>query len=207
MTRFLLILMLASLGAAPASAQAPFEPNDSIVQAVVVEGGRDFVAVHETDNDEDYFQFFLASRTQLDVSVVNTFVEGPECSSGREAWLKLTLPDGTAVGDISPTINKSETLLKTLDFGRYIIQMDPGYACLGPTARYQFRVEPADALVTKDCYDANVAERRAIRNVGLARRAVSRARRSPSLRRRYRRILAQRRAALGRQQDLVERAC
>jgi hypothetical protein len=61
--------------------------------------------------------------------------------------------------------------------------------------------------VTKACYDATVAERRAIRNVTLARRAVTRARRRPALRRRYVRILAQRRAGLRRNETAVRSAC
>jgi hypothetical protein len=203
--RCLAATALCCVPAAPALAQAPYEPNDLVTQAPVLAGGRDYVAAFETGNDEDYFQFFLTERTQMDISVTHTGV-ATDCNYRSQHSWAVQQEDGTALFSDAVGRNETSRALQTMNMGRYVFKHSGSY-CGGPSVTYQFRIEPADALVTKACYDANVGERRAIRNVTLARRAVTRARRRPALRRRYARVLAQRRATLRRNAGAVRSAC
>ena len=62
-----LAVIAATLGfAGSASAQAPYEPNDSFNTAFgPIDAGAPYSATFETQNDADYFYFYLPDLTQL----------------------------------------------------------------------------------------------------------------------------------------------
>jgi hypothetical protein len=72
-----LVLILALLAGAPvAFASGEYEPNDTFDTATGLAGETDYNATFETDNDEDWFVFYLSRPAQVDVSA--TFLTAPE---------------------------------------------------------------------------------------------------------------------------------
>lgn len=139
----LMLLPTSALGAA-------FEPNDSLATAAgPVLGGQDIVGAMETENDQDWFKFFTAAGPQQ-VEVVLTDTAPPECFG---QYIRLTQADG-AVIDGPPAQNQNVTarVRQTLEgSSTYYVQVVPYSVapCIGPSATYKLRVEPASALVSR----------------------------------------------------------
>jgi hypothetical protein len=177
-----------------AIAAGPYEPNNTITTATRVMGGTDYTAALETANDVDFFQFFVTERRLVDISISATGNRyGVDFLIGRDGVGVVDgLFDGTTVHRVL-----------TLDPGRYVIKF---LAVYDTPDTYQFRIDPANALVTKACYDATVAERQAANEVAAARRQVRHAR-GRRAKARANRVLAKRLATLRRDRATEATLC
>lgn len=119
-----------------ASAQAaPYEPNDTVAQAIgPLNGGQDYNAGIETSNDEDYYYFNVVGQRQLDISAAEV--------SGYCDGLSLLDPDGDRVTstDMSSTTT-SHLRYTTSGNAQYVLHATGDSGCA-----YKFRIDPADAI-------------------------------------------------------------
>lgn len=147
-----LALLVPAIGLPAVAAAAPYEPNDSFAQAHgPLQGGTDYSAAKDTDNDEDYYYFNTSGQRQLDISVIrtNAACDQPSIPPLR-VYLELLDDEGTVVQDV--------------DFGSYgvnpgvpahILHTSPGpqqYVLrtrnLPTGCTYRFRIDPPDAVTT-----------------------------------------------------------
>lgn len=146
--------VLALLAFSPtASATNEFEPNDSRDAATgPLEGGKWYSATFETENDEDWYVFYVKTYSQMDFSATMTK------SCLYNAYLTLRDLDGEYVGDfVAGDVNQTLHLLLTLNPGRYYLEVDYTSAC--PKDTYKFRIDPAAAITAnRDCGEAIVAK-------------------------------------------------
>lgn len=138
--------LLAGLALAPtARAAGEFEPNDSRGSAYgPLEGGIDYAATFETDNDSDWYFFYVRSdASQIDISATGT------AESNCDASVSLLDADGELIEFFYlPIDEETNHLHVTLDAGQYYLNTD-NYAnglCTGD--RYKLRVDPAGAITT-----------------------------------------------------------
>jgi len=145
----LLVLALA----ASAHAAGEYEPNDSRDSAYgPLAGGTPYTGTIETDNDVDWFAFYVKTYSQMDFSA--TMVKS--CSSFGEASIELYDKDGRYIRYFyTGSPNETSHLLVTLNPGRYYLEVeDP--ACTGD--RYRFQIDPAASITTsRECGEAIVA--------------------------------------------------
>lgn len=132
-------------------ATGEFEPNDSRETAAgPLEGGKAYSAGFETDNDIDWYVFYVKTYSQMDFSA--GIASGHEYT---EAYIELLEKDGEYVSSFySGELNKTNHLLRTLSPGRYYLKME------GATKdTYNFRVDPAAAITpNRECGEAIVSK-------------------------------------------------
>jgi hypothetical protein len=145
--------LLALLLGTNAWATGEFEPNDTRDTARgPLAGGTDYTATFETNNDVDWYVFYIREYSQMDFSA--TTVGAASCG---EAHLALHDKDGKEIeyfhaGDL----NEIEHLKTTLTAGRYYFEIS-NHGCVGDG--YRFRIDPAAAITTnRECGEAIVAK-------------------------------------------------
>jgi hypothetical protein len=151
------LLFAAWLIAAPASlAAGEFEPNDSREAAFgPLAGGTWYTGTLETDNDGDWFFFYIKVYSQMDFSA--TMVKA--CTSSGRTGFGLYDKDGKSLGSFSSgPVNQVNHRYLTLPPGRYYfwIERPEEGVCTGD--RYKFRIDPATSITTsRECGEAIVA--------------------------------------------------
>lgn len=129
--------LLALLIAAP-MATADVEPNDGIVQPEgPIAGGVAYTGTRANADDDDWYVFYVASQTQLDIAFTST---GP-CYAEAD----LLTGDGFEIDEADASSNTTDHILYTTPIGtqRYLLVVDEG--CAGAT--YSFRLDPGAAIV------------------------------------------------------------
>lgn len=139
--------------AASAHAVGEYEPNDTRDSAYgPLAGGTPYTGTIETDNDVDWFVFYVKTYSQMDFSA--TMVKS--CSSGSDVLIELYDKDGEYVRYFySGNLNETNHLLLTMNPGRYYLQVRYP-SCTGD--RYRFQIDPAPSITTsRECGEAIVA--------------------------------------------------
>lgn len=145
----LLMLSLASI----AHAKEEYELNDSRETAYgPLQGDKWYTAEIETENDSDWYYFYVKSYSQMEFSA--TMVKVPGCN----AYFYLLDKDGKSVRYESifhaGYLDVVEHYSLTMTPGRYYIRAE---AC-DPGDRYKFKIDPAGSLTTnRACGEAIVA--------------------------------------------------
>lgn len=143
----LLMLLLA----AGAWATGEYEPNDNRdTVAGPLEGGKSYTATIETDNDVDWYVFYVKTYSQMDISATMVKSES-EC----RAIYRLLDKDGRYIDSfVSGFVNETRHLLLTLTPGRYYLEVD---SCTKDS--YRFRIDPSTAITaSRECGEAIVAK-------------------------------------------------
>jgi hypothetical protein len=131
--------LVALLIGAPA-ASADVEPNNGIVQPEgPIAGGVAYTGALASDNDDDWYVFYVASQTQLDISFTTPG------SSSCSTYATFRDSDGDDIDYASASPNATDHVLYTTPVGvhRYFLVVDSG--CAGAT--YSFSLDPAAAIV------------------------------------------------------------
>lgn len=127
----------------PSAAAAPYEPNDSSVQATgPLMGGITYSAALETSNDEDWFYFYTAGQVQLDVALTKA-----DAGYGTVA-ASLLDTNGQEVGSAyAGDSGETDHVLTTAPTAaRYLVQVRH-YAGINTDPKsYQLRIDPPGAL-------------------------------------------------------------
>lgn len=138
-----------------AAAAGEFEPNDNRDAASgPLEGGRDYTARFETDNDVDWYVFYVRQYSQMDFSATGA----PDCIWAL-ANVELRDLDGKSIsGFESGWTGETNHLYLTLNPSRYYLEIrNPSGECIGDP--YRFRIEPATAVTpSRECGEAIVAK-------------------------------------------------
>jgi hypothetical protein len=138
--------------ASAAMAAGEYELNDSRDAAYgPLKGGTDYAATLETDNDADWYVFYVKAYSQLDFSA--TSLKADACTT---PYIDLRDKDGNFIESFRiGAVNVTNHLYLTLNPGRYYLEVQwPG--CAGD--RYRFRIDPATAITpSRDCGEAIVA--------------------------------------------------
>jgi hypothetical protein len=116
-------------------------------------GGTWYTASFETDNDVDWYVFYIKAYSQMDFSA--GMVSGKNSES--DAYLALYDKDGKRVNSFySGHVNEVRHLYLTLTPGRYYFEIErSGYT--GDS--YKFRIDPAASITTsRECGEAIVAK-------------------------------------------------
>jgi hypothetical protein len=148
-------LVYALIAAGTAGAAGEFEPNDGITQtAGPLSGGVDYTATYETENDRDWYRFYVRGQTQ--VTVRATAFPEPGDSDARCGFDLLnrsgeSLDSTAAYEDEFSEINY--TLFKP---GIHYLEM---YGCSDVGETYRFNVSPAASLVANDTCGQALTER------------------------------------------------
>ncbi|HZO07040.1 MAG TPA: hypothetical protein VFB52_11695 [Solirubrobacterales bacterium] len=146
-----LCAVIALILAATAYGAGEYEPNDSRETAAgPLAGGTDYTATFETDNDVDWYVFYIKVYSQMDFSA--TTVGG--CGSG---YIYILDKDGKSVDSLRiGSLNQVNHRLLTLPAGRYYLDVTNEYGCTSD--RYKLRIDPAAAVTpSKVCGEAIVA--------------------------------------------------
>jgi hypothetical protein len=128
---------------APAAALADVEPNDGITQAEgPLAGAVTYSGALSTDNDVDWYAFYVAGQTQLDISVT---VPADSPCGGWFDEADLLDTDGQYIASAEPDVNETQHILYTTPPGtnRFLLTFD---ACNG--YKYSFRLDPGSAIVS-----------------------------------------------------------
>jgi hypothetical protein len=146
-------LLTALAFAASAQAAKEFEPNDTRETAYgPLEGGKSYTATFETDNDVDWYVFYIKTYSQMDFSA--TMVKSCE----DYAAISLYDKDGNSETYFNTgNVNKTNHLLRTMNPGRYYLEVEKHYSCTGD--RYSFRIDPATSITSsRECGEAIVSK-------------------------------------------------
>jgi hypothetical protein len=136
-----------SAGAASSATAQSYEPNDTYISAFgPVTAGVDYSAATETENDEDYYFFYLPQRTQTFFTLTNTsgtdysdaYVCGEIISQTRSSY------DYIADSELVVYAARTATAAVTLDRGKYFVSV----GCADADETYTFRITPPGATST-----------------------------------------------------------
>jgi hypothetical protein len=136
-----------------ASATGEFEPNDTRETATgPLEGGKTYSATFETENDVDWYLFYVKTYSQMDFSATMTK------SCGYHAGFELRDLDGKPINFFSAgSVNQTNHLLLTLNPGRYYFEVIYDSEC--PKDTYSFQIDPAAAITpNRECGEAIVSK-------------------------------------------------
>jgi hypothetical protein len=136
-----------------ASATGEFEPNDTRGTATgPLEGGKTYSATFETENDVDWYLFYVKTYSQMDFSATMTK------SCGSHAGFELRDLDGKPINFFSAgSVNQTNHLLLTLSPGRYYFEVTYDSEC--PKDTYSFQIDPAAAITpNRECGEAIVSK-------------------------------------------------
>lgn len=135
-----------------AQAKGEYEPNDTRETAHgPLLGEKDYVAEIDTENDVDWYLFYVKTYSQMEF--VTTMLKSDGCSVLYRLYDKdgEQLETGTFR---SGHVEKTERFHLTMNPGRYYLKVD----LCAPGDRYRFRVNPAAALTSdRACGEAIVA--------------------------------------------------
>jgi hypothetical protein len=149
-----LLLSFSSL----AQAAGEYEPNDTREAAYgPLAGGVDYTATFETNNDNDWYIFYVKTYSQMDFS--GTMLKQSCNDANRDVYAapRLLDKDGHVIdGFAAGSENTTTHLLLTLNPGRYYLEVEND-SCTGD--RYRFRIDPAASITTsRECGEAIVAK-------------------------------------------------
>jgi hypothetical protein len=130
-----------------------YEPNDTRETAHgPLVGGKEYVAEIDTENDVDWYLFYVKTYSQMEF--VTTMIKSDGCSG---VFYRMYDKDGEELetgGFRSGYLEKTGRFHLTMNPGRYYLKV---YQCQ-PGDRYRFTVNPAAALTTnRACGEAIVA--------------------------------------------------
>ena len=197
MPRLLLILALAAVCTTVPLAGAQTgesEPNDVIRQAAgPLAGGVDVAAQLTGSADHDWFFFYTARATDLDVAVTNTSSPGP-CG-----FLQVALLDTNAEAIISFGMEAGDERRITeaaTGHQRFYLRVDDAEGCkAGDAASYTLRAGPAEAITSEAPPGLRVPPCQDARDrLAAAQKALRRARGAKRKRAARRKVAAARRA-------------
>jgi hypothetical protein len=123
-------------GAAPPPPDS--EPNNSLVQAEgSLKGGQDYTGGFATQNDRDWYVFYVAGQQQLDIAVRHL-------SGDDDFTAVLRNGDGTGIDDESVFKGGEAHIRYTTPAGtnRFYLELRNG-----SSVNYRFRIDPQAALV------------------------------------------------------------
>jgi hypothetical protein len=143
------------LFASSARASNEYEPNDTRETAFgPLEGGKSYTATFETENDVDWYVFYIKTYSQMD------FTASTSCDG---AWHDVSLGlmdlDGKGINGLEAgQTSETNHLRLTLNPGRYYLQTDNLWGeCTGE--QYHFQINPAASVTaSRDCGEAIVAK-------------------------------------------------
>lgn len=169
--------VLLALGGSSASAQPPYEPNDSLLTAYgPLSNNTTYQASLETENDFDYYYFYVTTSSSAQLTFTITNLGGPPYSA-LEA--ELTDSHGNGITELASGIANADYSTKsvTLQAGKYyvIVRNEAHYgesykiatsgtdgafgeygaiaaqcaAATGPVATYQAQLATAEANLRK----------------------------------------------------------
>ena len=143
------------IGAAPALAADPYEPNDSPLHATLVHGSTDYNGSIDTIVDEDWYVFYSPRKQQVTLSFADTATNAQD--------ILVTGPDL----DFSSRIfeDHPDTSYLAVGRGRYYVRVTPAEASPGSLGDYQLRLVPSDRFVKQACLENQL-------RLGAARGAV-----------------------------------
>ena len=136
------VALLAAVGAVPASAAGPFEPNDNIGQAYgPLTGAADYSAALESQSDRDYYLFYATSQAQLDIAFTVGLAGCPilvlnDSDDGQE--LSFVRPAAGTTGHIRYTAPPGVT--------RFFLTVESGMCSDQSAAPYTIRIDPGDGV-------------------------------------------------------------
>jgi hypothetical protein len=145
------LLMLA----ANALAVKEYEPNDTRDTAFgPLEGGKPYTATFETENDADWYVFYVKTYSQMDF----TASEITNCEF-RSVPFRLLDKDGKFVNSFSAgAVNQVNHLRLTLNPGRYYFEVD-NPNCENENDVYRFQIDPVTAITAnRECGEAIVSK-------------------------------------------------
>jgi hypothetical protein len=148
---------------ARALAAGEYELNDSRDAAYgPLAGGTNYTATFETENDVDWYLFYVKTTAQLDISASSV---GKTCGGEEAAFVELLDGDGKRVGGLySGRPESTKHLLLTLSPGRYYLEATR-YGCTG--SAYRLRIDPAAAITaSRECGEAIVAREAVVPQLG-----------------------------------------
>lgn len=126
------VLAISAIAAPSASAaQPPFEPNDSLLTAYGPLGlNQTYTAAMETENDRDFFYFYVTSPSSSQVSVTIKDLGGGLHSYNGAAFEIEDSHGGYISGAEVSNIGDYRTVNVTLTAGKYYIEVEPddGYS-------------------------------------------------------------------------------
>jgi hypothetical protein len=147
-------LLLVLAFASGAKATGEYEPNDTRDSAYgPLAGGTDYTARFETENDVDWYVFYVRQYSQMDFSATGA----PDCIWVL-AKVELRDLDGKSIERFeSGWTGETNHLYLTLEPGRYYLEIrNPSGECLGEP--YRFRIDPVAAITSsRECGEAIVA--------------------------------------------------
>src|SRR4051794_19216909 len=121
---------LIALGGSSASAQPPYEPNDSLLTAYgPLANNATYQAFLETQNDVDYYYFYVTTTSSAQLSFTTTNLGGG--SSYNEVYAALTDSHGNTITTLADNVEVADYATKsvTLEAGKYYVRVenDGGY--------------------------------------------------------------------------------
>jgi len=119
-------LAIAGVACASASAQPPYEPNDSLLTGYgPLANNSTYTATLETVNDVDYYYFYVTTQSsaQLTFTVTNL---GGGAASYTEVYAGLTDSHGDYVASLADNLEVADYSTKsvTLEAGKYYIRVE-----------------------------------------------------------------------------------
>ncbi|MBE2317365.1 hypothetical protein DVA67_015390 [Solirubrobacter sp. CPCC 204708] len=138
-------LALALFTAAPAAADGPYEPNETLGAAAgPLPGGTTVLAARETENDVDWYAFYSSGARQLDIQL-QVFECSPQPNLSSQS-IHFTLRDSRdrIVSEVRDQENGVVSHLRYSTAGRrkfYIVTTPDITRC-----KYSIRIDPADAV-------------------------------------------------------------
>lgn len=192
----IVVSMLTGAFAATAGAAGEYEPNDTILTTYgPLLGGTPYIGTIETENDTDWFRFYLGQRVQFDLSAISVTPEGG-------FTLRLDDGNGHRIRHLHFGSDKViEHILLTLPAGKYLIEIE---GRLG--AQYRFQLDPAEALVSSDaCGEAIAARAAQFLKIKRVKRRIAHT--SKSRKRGYRHYQKKLEAELRHLESVVSQSC
>lgn len=165
-------LLVLSVLAIDARAGGEFEPNDTRATAFgPLAGGVSYDGTFETDNDVDWFVFYIKTYSQMDFSATMTEIgqlnrSGSTCS----ALLRLRDKDGMIMefdgllgteGFAAGGLDETDHLRVTLNPGRYYFEIYRFDGCADGDS-YQFQIDPAAAITPSAICGESIVARDAV---------------------------------------------
>jgi len=181
----LTVASLVSLAVVAQAAGQAYEPNDSFISGFgPITAGTTYAAGTETDNDEDYYFFYVSQRTQMFFKLTAIATEHEDSRVCAEVTQQTNQGYAT-VDDTYLDVYEGEeqTAAVTLDRGKYFFTVLDYCSEAGET--YTFRIDPPGATSTYEPFAAECAAaaepvQAASDRVDAARAAVAKAKRKLS---------------------------
>jgi hypothetical protein len=181
-TLAILVGALTTIGWTSNAAGQAYEPNDSyLTGSGPLAAGTTYSAGTETDNDEDYYFFYVPLRAQMYFNLTATHTASLDSVVCSEVW-QQTHRGYSEIYDTGLRVSEgeTETAAVTLDRGKYFFKVRDECSEAGET--YSFTISPPGTTSTYEpfaaaCAAAHVPVVAASQQLGQAQSALSRAKR------------------------------